>query len=57
MIGHFLSIYGYDVDDAKNGKLALEKVAAHPPQLSMAIQALSRDTNAPDRSSAKGPTF
>ncbi|GMR22841.1 MAG: hypothetical protein BMS9Abin37_1217 [Acidobacteriota bacterium] len=33
MIGHFLSNWGYDVDDAKNGKAALEKVAAHPPQL------------------------
>ncbi len=33
MIGHFLSSWGYDVDDAKNGKIALEKVAAHPPHL------------------------
>lgn len=33
MIGHFLSNWGYDVDDAKNGKVALEKVAAHHPQL------------------------
>lgn len=33
MIGHFLSNWGYEVDDAKNGKVALEKVAAHPPQL------------------------
>lgn len=33
MIGHFLSSWGYDVDDAKNGKVALERVAAHPPQL------------------------
>ncbi len=33
MIGHFLSSWGYDVDDAKNGKVALEKVAAHPPEL------------------------
>ena len=33
MIGHFLSSWGYDVDDAKNGKVALEKVAAHPPHL------------------------
>ena len=33
MIGHFLSNWGYEVDDAKNGKVALEKVAAHPPHL------------------------
>jgi DNA-binding response OmpR family regulator len=33
MIGHFLSNWGYEVDDAKNGKIALEKVAAHPPHL------------------------
>jgi CheY-like chemotaxis protein len=33
MIGHFLSNWGYEVDDAKNGRVALEKVAAHPPQL------------------------
>ena len=32
-------------DDAKNGKVALEKVAAHAPQLS-AIKPLSRDTKA-----------
>ena len=33
MIGHFLSNWGYDVDDAKNGKVALARVAAHPPRL------------------------
>ncbi len=33
-------------DDAKNGKVALEKVAAHAPQLSAAIKPLSRDTKA-----------
>lgn len=33
MIGHFLSNWGYDVDDAKNGKIALEKVQAKKPQL------------------------
>lgn len=33
MIGHFLSNWGYEVDDAKNGKIALEKVAAQPPHL------------------------
>jgi DNA-binding response OmpR family regulator len=33
MIGHFLANWGYEVDDAKNGKIALEKVHAHPPSL------------------------
>jgi DNA-binding response OmpR family regulator len=33
MIGHFLTNWGYAVDDAKNGKVALEKVKASPPSL------------------------
>ncbi len=33
MIGHFLVNWGFDVDDAKNGKHALEKVKANPPNL------------------------
>jgi len=33
MIGHFLTNWGFAVDDAKNGKVALEKVKANPPSL------------------------
>ena len=33
MIGHFLTNWGFTVDDAKNGKVALEKVKASPPAL------------------------
>lgn len=33
MIGHFLGNWGYRVDYANNGKLALEKVKADPPGL------------------------
>ena len=33
MIGHFLTNWGFAVDDAKNGKIALEKVKASPPSL------------------------
>jgi CheY-like chemotaxis protein len=33
MIGHFLTNWGFAVDDARNGKLALEKVKASPPSL------------------------
>jgi DNA-binding response OmpR family regulator len=33
MIGHFLTNWGYAVEDAKNGKVALEKVKANPPSL------------------------
>jgi DNA-binding response OmpR family regulator len=33
MIGHFLVNWGFAVDDAKNGKVALEKVKASPPAL------------------------
>jgi DNA-binding response OmpR family regulator len=33
MIGHFLTHWGFEVDDARNGKLALEKVKASPPAL------------------------
>jgi DNA-binding response OmpR family regulator len=33
MIGHFLANWGFAVDDAKNGKVALEKVKASPPSL------------------------
>jgi DNA-binding response OmpR family regulator len=33
MIGHFLTNWGFAVDDAKNGKVALEKVKASPPSL------------------------
>lgn len=33
MIGHFLGNWGYTVDYANNGKLALEKVRASAPQL------------------------
>ncbi len=33
MIGHFLVNWGYIVDDARNGKVALEKVKASPPSL------------------------
>jgi CheY-like chemotaxis protein len=33
MIGHFLVNWGYAVEDAKNGKVALEKVKASPPSL------------------------
>ncbi len=33
MIGHFLANWGFDVDDAGNGKVALEKVKASPPTL------------------------
>ena len=33
MIGHFLTNWGFAVDDAKNGKVALEKVKASPPAL------------------------
>jgi DNA-binding response OmpR family regulator len=33
MIGHFLTNWGFAVDDARNGKVALEKVKASPPAL------------------------
>jgi DNA-binding response OmpR family regulator len=33
MIGHFLTNWGFVVDDAKNGKVALEKIKASPPSL------------------------
>jgi CheY-like chemotaxis protein len=33
MIGHFLVNWGYTVEDAKNGKVALEKIKASPPSL------------------------
>lgn len=33
MIGHFLANWGYEVDDAKNGKVALEKIKQSPPSL------------------------
>jgi CheY-like chemotaxis protein len=33
MIGHFLANWGYVVDDANNGKVALEKIKANPPSL------------------------
>jgi len=33
MISHFLTNWGFAVDDAKNGKVALEKVKASPPSL------------------------
>ena len=33
MIGHFLTNWGFDVDEARNGKVALEKVKASPPSL------------------------
>jgi DNA-binding response OmpR family regulator len=33
MIGHFLANWGYAVEDANNGKVALEKVKANPPSL------------------------
>ena len=33
MIGHFLNNWGFAVDDAQNGKIALEKVKATPPSL------------------------
>ncbi|HLE70009.1 MAG TPA: response regulator, partial [Vicinamibacteria bacterium] len=33
MIGHFLTNWGFAVDDAKNGKVALEKIKASPPAL------------------------
>ncbi len=33
MIGHFLANWGFDVDDAGNGKVALEKIKASPPSL------------------------
>jgi CheY-like chemotaxis protein len=33
MIGHFLANWGYLVDDANNGKVALEKIKANPPSL------------------------
>jgi CheY-like chemotaxis protein len=33
MISHFLTNWGFAVDDAKDGKIALEKVKASPPSL------------------------
>ncbi len=33
MVGHFLDTWGYAVDNAGNGKVALEKVKASPPSL------------------------
>jgi DNA-binding response OmpR family regulator len=33
MISHFLTNWGYAVEDAKNGKVALEKVKKNPPSL------------------------
>ena len=33
MISHFLTNWGFAVDDAKNGKVALEKIKASPPSL------------------------
>jgi DNA-binding response OmpR family regulator len=33
MVGHFLASWGYEVEDAKDGKVALEKVHASPPAL------------------------
>jgi DNA-binding response OmpR family regulator len=33
MIGHFLTNWGFAVDDAKNGRVALEKVKKSPPSL------------------------
>jgi len=33
MVGHFLDTWGYAVDNAGNGKIALEKVKASPPSL------------------------
>lgn len=33
MISHFLTNWGFTVDDARNGKIALEKIKASPPAL------------------------
>ena len=33
MIGHFLTNWGSEVDDAKTGRVALEKVRARAPSL------------------------
>ena len=44
MIGHFLSNWGYDVDDAKNGKVALETVSRSRPERAPTLSGSSDPT-------------